>query len=117
MNAGDPKGWCPNIFDNSKWIQADLGAVMSITGLITQGYVHDNYMKSYKVAYRDDEGAALVYIKNPDGMPTVVSARSLFKKSRKSCSFSPASVSFLRTSIYSSVEVILCTFEVICHSL
>ncbi|CAH1791242.1 unnamed protein product [Owenia fusiformis] len=47
-------GWSAKIKDQNQWIQADLGKIMQVFGVITQGRistVHYQWVTSYKVSY------------------------------------------------------------------
>ena len=51
-------GWCPEIDDTEKWLQVDIGAVMSVAGIIMQGSGMDMSPKQrvtkYEVQHSDD---------------------------------------------------------------
>ncbi|XP_033102674.1 lactadherin-like, partial [Anneissia japonica] len=49
------KAWAASSNDLDQWIQADIGALTEITGVITQGHFgYDEWVTSYKVLYSVD---------------------------------------------------------------
>ncbi|XP_033117369.1 uncharacterized protein LOC117117232 isoform X1 [Anneissia japonica] len=49
------KAWAAGSNDGNQWIQADIGALTEITGVITQGhYSYNEWVKSYEVLYSVD---------------------------------------------------------------
>ena len=53
--GGPSGGWKPNERDSKSWIQVDFREQVSVNGIKTQGRdAVNNYVKQYRVSYRDD---------------------------------------------------------------
>ncbi|KAK3727870.1 hypothetical protein QZH41_010595 [Actinostola sp. cb2023] len=47
-------GWCTDKKNKHQYLQIDLGHVRAVSGVATQGYLGDNYVKNYKMNYSLD---------------------------------------------------------------
>ncbi|CAB4020032.1 Hypothetical predicted protein [Paramuricea clavata] len=82
------RGWCAwttnNAGKQSGWIQVDLGDIIWVTGVATQGRcVHPQWVKSYKVSYStdgqnwefyDESGSTKIFTGNTDKTTVVTNA-------------------------------------------
>ena len=68
MDAADIRGcWCAHDISLRQHIEADLGETKTIVGVATQGYVsHDNWVASYRLGYRDENGPQRWYQEDHD---------------------------------------------------
>ena len=68
MEAADVRGcWCARDISLRQHIEADLGETKTIVGVATQGYVsHDNWVASYRLGYRDENGPQRWYQEDHD---------------------------------------------------
>ena len=65
QSVGNRKGaWSAGSNDVKQWIQVDLGAITSVSGIVIQGRSHkDQWVTAYKVQYGNDT-TGLQYIKD-----------------------------------------------------
>ncbi|XP_038064463.1 neuropilin-1-like isoform X2 [Patiria miniata] len=83
LNAHE--AWCAFVYDEDLWIRVDLGAVTTVTGLITQGDIqkYEWLFTPFRVQYSNDEtnwsdviganGLAIQFQGNVDGVTPVTS--------------------------------------------
>lgn len=75
LNAGNANSWYAVARDTNPWIQVDLGKVMWLKGVATQGKMFTLFVKTYKLAYSSDQITWFTF-KEPDGKTDKVGARA-----------------------------------------
>ena len=70
--SGNAGSWTAGLGDSNRWLQVDLGSLVSVAGIATQGRNgNSQWVKTYKLQYGEDDQNFAFYRRSGDISDTV----------------------------------------------